>query len=167
MLIADAGFSAYQNTIATSRKLATGKNDLVQRFVDASLEGWAQYLQGGPAIRAANALIKQQNPDQDRRAHRLRHQGSERARHRSFRRRAHGGVGAMSDARWKDFYHDSMTDVDVVPKGLDVRQAYTLEFVGKGIGGKAGGRDGRNVQGDGSEQGMLRDLVKKFVRNPS
>ena len=41
----------------------------------------------------------------------------------------------MSDARWKNFY-DSMTDVDVLPKGLDVRQAYTLEFVNKGIGRK-------------------------------
>ena len=39
----------------------------------------------------------------------------------------------MSDARWKSFY-DSMTDVDVLPKGLDVAKAYTLEFVNKGIG---------------------------------
>ena len=39
----------------------------------------------------------------------------------------------MSDARWKGFY-DLMVDVDVLPKGLDVRQAYTLEFVNKGIG---------------------------------
>ena len=29
-----------------------------------------------------------------------------------------------------------MADVDVLPKGLDVRQAYTLEFVNKGIGRK-------------------------------
>ena len=36
----------------------------MQRFVDATLEGWAQYLQGGPAIEAANTLIKQHNPDQ-------------------------------------------------------------------------------------------------------
>ena len=44
-----------------------------------------------------------------------------------------GGIGAMSDARWKSFY-DSMTDVDVLPKGLDVTKAYTLDFVNKGIG---------------------------------
>ena len=43
------------------------------------------------------------------------------------------GIGAMSDARWRGFY-DSMTDVEVMPKGLDVRQAYTLEFVNKGVG---------------------------------
>jgi len=38
LLIADAGFSAYQTTIAISRKMAAEKKDLVQRFVDASLE---------------------------------------------------------------------------------------------------------------------------------
>ena len=85
LLIADAGFSAYQTTIAISRKLATEKKDLVQRFVDATLEGWAQYLKGGPAIEAANALIKQAQPGADRRPHRLRHQGAERARHRACR----------------------------------------------------------------------------------
>ena len=135
MLIADAGFSAYQTTIATSRALATGKKDVVQRFVDASLEGWAQYLQGGPAIEAANALIKQQNPDQtDARIGYAVKVLNERGIVHSGDALA-GGVGAMSDARWKDFY-GSMTDVDVLPKGLDVRQAYTLEFVNKGIGRK-------------------------------
>jgi NitT/TauT family transport system substrate-binding protein len=44
-----------------------------------------------------------------------------------------GGIGAMSDARWKDFY-EQMVDVDVLPRGLDVRQAYSLDFVNKGIG---------------------------------
>ncbi len=44
-----------------------------------------------------------------------------------------GGIGAMSAARWKSFY-DLMVDVDVLPRGLDVTKAYTLEFVNKGIG---------------------------------
>src|SRR5262249_42967496 len=64
LLIADAGFSAYQTTIAISRKMASEKKDLVQRFVAATIEGWVQYLGGGPAIAAANALIKQANPEQ-------------------------------------------------------------------------------------------------------
>jgi NitT/TauT family transport system substrate-binding protein len=42
-----------------------------------------------------------------------------------------GGIGAMTEARWQGFYQ-SMVDVDVLPKGLDARQAYTLEFVNKG-----------------------------------
>ena len=62
-LIADAGFDNYQTTINISRKMAAEKKDVVQRFVDASLEGWAEYMKGGPAIEAANALIKKDNPD--------------------------------------------------------------------------------------------------------
>ena len=43
------------------------------------------------------------------------------------------GVGAMIDARWQAFYQ-SMVDVDVLPRGLDVGRAYTLDFVNKGVG---------------------------------
>jgi NitT/TauT family transport system substrate-binding protein len=133
LLIADAGFSAYQTTIAISRKMASEKKDLVQRFVNASLEGWAQYLKGGPAIEAANALIKQANPEQtdDRIAYAIKVM-NERGIVLSGDA-LKDGVGAMSDRRWKDFY-ESMVDVGVLPKNLDVSRAYTLEFVNKGIG---------------------------------
>ena len=133
MLIADAGFAAYQETIAISRKLATGKRELIQRFVDATLEGWAQYLKGGPETEAANALIKRDNPDQT----------DDRIRYAVKVMNERGivlsgdalssGIGAMSDRRWQDFYRQ-MADVDVFPKGLDVHRAYTLDFVNKGIG---------------------------------
>jgi len=131
LLIADAGFSAYQTTIAISRKLASEKREVIQRFVDATREGWAQYLEGGPAIEAANALIKRDNPEQtdDRIKHAVRELNA-----RGIVRSGDaltGGIGAMSDGRWADFY-TSMTDVDVLPAGLDVRQAYTLDFVNKG-----------------------------------
>jgi NitT/TauT family transport system substrate-binding protein len=133
LLIADAGFSAYQTTIAISRKLAAEKKELIQRFVDATLEGWAQYLKGGPAIEAANALIKRDNAEQtdDRILHAIKELNARGIVYSSDA--LSGGIGAMSDRRWADFYA-SMVDVDVLPKGLDVRQAYTLEFVNKGIG---------------------------------
>lgn len=133
LLIADAGFSAYQTTIAISRKLATEKRDLIQRFVDATLEGWAQYLKGGPAIEAANALIKKANPEQtDDRIQYAIKVLNERGIVMSGDALT-DGIGAMSDARWKSFY-ESMVEVDVLPRGLDVGRAYTLDFVNKGIG---------------------------------
>ena len=133
LLIADAGFSAYQSTIAISRKLATDKRDLVQRFVDATLRGWAQYLEGGPAIEAANALIKKANPEQtDDRIRYAIAVMNERGIVMSGDA-LQGGIGAMSDARWQAF-HQSMVDVGVLPGGLDVARAYTLDFVNKGIG---------------------------------
>lgn len=133
LLIADAGFSAYQTTIAISRKLAGEKRDLIQRFVDATLEGWAQYLKGGPAIEAANALIKKANPEQtdDRIEYAIKVM-NERGIVMSGDA-LQGGIGAMTDARWRGFYQ-SMVDVEVLPKGLDVARAYTLDFVNKGIG---------------------------------
>ncbi|MBS0524763.1 MAG: ABC transporter substrate-binding protein [Proteobacteria bacterium] len=133
LLIADAGFSAYQTTIAISKKLAREKKELIQRFVDATLEGWTQYLDGGPVTDAANALIKRDNPEQtDDRIHHAIKELNARGIVRSGDALS-GGIGAMSDARWQGFY-ESMVDVDVLPKGLDARQAYTLEFVNKGIG---------------------------------
>ena len=44
-----------------------------------------------------------------------------------------GGIGAMSDARWKSFYQ-TMSEAGAFPKGVDVAKAYSLEFVNKGIG---------------------------------
>ena len=133
LLIADAGFSAYQTTIAISRKMAAEKKDLVQRFVDASLEGWSQYLKGGPAIEAANARIKQANPEQtdDRIAYAIKVL-NERGIVLSGDALT-DGIGAMSDKRWQGFY-EQMAEVDVLPKGLDVARAYTLDFVNKGVG---------------------------------
>jgi NitT/TauT family transport system substrate-binding protein len=133
LLIADAGYTPYQATIAISRKMVEQKKDLVQRFVDATLEGWTQYLKGGPAIEGANALIKQNNPDQtdDRLAYAIKVL-NERGVVMSGDA-VKDGIGAMSAERWQSFY-DSMVAVGVLPPGLDVARTHTLEFVNKGIG---------------------------------
>src|SRR5215510_1638011 len=133
LLIADAGFSAYQTTIAISHKMASEKKDLVQRFVDASLEGWAQYLKGGPGIAAANALIKKANPDMadDKIAYAIKVMNQNGIVMSGDALAL--GIGAMTDARWSRFYK-SMADVGVLPGGIDPRKAYSLEFVNKGVG---------------------------------
>ena len=133
LLIADSGYQPYQNTIAISRRMVEEKKDLVQRFVNATLEGWAQYLKGGPAIEAANVMIKQQNPEQtdDRIAYAIKVL-NERGIVMSGDA-LQGGIGAMTNQRWKEFY-DSMVAVGVLPPGLDVSRTHTLEFVNKGIG---------------------------------
>src|SRR5215831_3901574 len=61
LLLADAGYSSYGSLIQTSEKLVREKPDVVQRFVNASIEGWYSYLYGDPA--PANALIKRDNPE--------------------------------------------------------------------------------------------------------
>jgi NitT/TauT family transport system substrate-binding protein len=131
LLLADAGYAGYGNIVTTSTKLVTENPDLVQRFIDASIEGWYSYLYGDPA--PANRLIKQDNPEM---SDALLNYGRDVMK-------MHGivdsgdalklGIGAMTDARWTEFYH-SMADVGVYPKGLDVTKAYTTRFVDKRVG---------------------------------
>ncbi|CAH0343149.1 ABC transporter substrate-binding protein [Rhizobium sp. CECT 9324] len=60
-LLADSGYKPYATTITVQQSLIDSNPDLVQRFVDASIEGWYSYLYGDNA--AANALIKTTNPE--------------------------------------------------------------------------------------------------------
>ncbi len=69
LLVADAGFQGYSSLIAASDKMIADKPDLVQRFVNASIQGCYDYLNGDPA--PANALIKKENPEMTRRPARI------------------------------------------------------------------------------------------------
>ncbi len=132
-LIADAGFENYNTTINISTKMASEKKDLVQRFVTASLEGWAAYMKNGPENAAANALIKKDNPDMtdEKIAYAIKVMNERGIVMSGDALKL--GVGAMTDARWASFYK-TMTEAGVFPAGLDVKKAYSLEFINKGIG---------------------------------
>jgi NitT/TauT family transport system substrate-binding protein len=130
-LLADQGFSTYSTLIETRRDLVEKKPDLVQRFVDASAIGWANYIYGDN--RAANALIKKHNPEMT----------DALLAYSVDKMRQYGivdsgdsirlGIGAMTDARIKDFF-DKMARSGVLKPDLDYRKAYTLQFVNKGVG---------------------------------
>ncbi|WP_428531343.1 ABC transporter substrate-binding protein [Rhodopila sp.] len=131
LLIADAGFKGYASLIATSDKKIEQQPDLVKRFVDASIEGWYSYLNGDPA--PGNALIKQANPEMNDalisygigtlKAHGILDSGDALT----------SGIGAMTDQRWAEFYQSTVA-AGVYPKGLDVKKAYTLQFVDHKVG---------------------------------
>ncbi len=130
-LLADQGFSAYSTLIETRRELVDKKPDLVQRFVDATIIGWYNYIYGdnGPA----NALIKKQNPEMTdallaycvsaMKKYGIVDSGDARTL----------GVGALTDARMKDFF-DKMARAGVTKPDLDYRKGYTLQFVDKKVG---------------------------------
>jgi NitT/TauT family transport system substrate-binding protein len=132
-LIADAGFDNYNTTINISRRMVDEKKDVVQRFITASLEGWAEYLKGGAAIEAANAQIRKDNPDMtdDKMAYALKVMNE-----RGIVKSGDAlklGIGAMTDERWKRFY-ETMTAAGAFPAGIDYKKAYSLEFINKGVG---------------------------------
>jgi NitT/TauT family transport system substrate-binding protein len=131
LLLADAGYGSYGALIETSEKLVRDKPDLVQRFVDASIEGWSSYLNGDPA--PGNALIKRDNPEmtdaliaygRDKmKAYGIVDSGEAKT----------NGIGAMSEARWRDFF-DTAAKAGLYPADMDFRKAYTLQFVNKKVG---------------------------------
>jgi NitT/TauT family transport system substrate-binding protein len=130
-LIADQGFNSYSTLIETRRDLVVEKPDLVQRFVDASIVGWMNYVYGDNT--AANALIKRHNPEMTDGllAYSL-------AKMKEYGIVDSGdtatlGVGAMTDARMKSFY-DKMVRAGVVKPSIAVDRAYTLQFVNKKVG---------------------------------
>jgi NitT/TauT family transport system substrate-binding protein len=130
-LLADAGYDTYSTTIETSWRLVEDSPDLVQRFVDASIEGWYSYLYGDPA--PANALIKADNPDMT----------DEQIAYSIAKLKEYGivdsreaeelGIGAMTDARWRNFFQFA-ADAGLYPQDLDLSRAYTLQLVNKGVG---------------------------------
>lgn len=130
-LLADQGFSTYSTLIETRRDLVDKKPDLVQRFVDASAIGWANYIYGDN--KAANDLIKKHNPEM---TDALLANSIEKMKQYGIVDSGDSiklGIGAMTDARIKDFF-DKMARSGVVKPDLDYRKAYTLQFVNKGVG---------------------------------
>ena len=133
LLLADAGYSSYGSLIQTSDKLVREQPDLVQRFVDASIEGWYSYLYGDPA--PANALIKRDNPEM---TDALLAYGIAKIKEYGIVDSGDAktnGIGAMTEARWQEFF-DSMANAGVYPKDLDFRKAFTVRFVNTKLGMK-------------------------------
>ena len=124
ILLADYGFDTYSTTIETRRDLVEQKPDLVQRFVDASIEGWATYLYGDAS--KGNAAIKARQPRHHRRAHRLLDgQNEANTASSTAATRSPSGIGAMTAARFQGFYA-THGEGGVVKPGLDISRAYTL-----------------------------------------
>ncbi|WP_424814570.1 ABC transporter substrate-binding protein [Roseococcus sp. YIM B11640] len=131
-LIADAGYENYQTTIDINRSFMEQKAEVVQRFVNASIEGWAEFMKGQD-IAAANRLIIRDNPEmtEDRIAYAIRVMNENGIVVSGDATTM--GIGAMTDARWQRFY-ETMRDAGVYPPGLDVKRAYDLRFVNKRVG---------------------------------
>jgi NitT/TauT family transport system substrate-binding protein len=130
-LLADQGFDTYSTTIETRTDLVAKNPKLVQRFIDASIIGWYNYLYGDN--RDANRLIKQANPEMtdDLIAHSV-------AAMKEYGIVDSGdalklGVGVLTEARVKSFL-DKMVKAGVVKGNVDWRRAVNTSFVGKKVG---------------------------------
>ncbi len=126
--LADYGYNPYNFTIETTQKMVAAKPDLVQRFVDASIEGWYSYF-ANPV--PGNVLIKKDNPEmtdaqiaysiKKLQEYEIVTQGDAKTL----------GIGAMTDQRWQSLFED-LVKVKVFKAETDYKKAYTLQFVNKG-----------------------------------
>jgi NitT/TauT family transport system substrate-binding protein len=131
ILLADYGFNSYSTLIEARRDLVDRKPDLVQRFVDASIIGWYNYIYGDNS--AGNALIKTMNLEMT----------DELLAYSVGKMKEYGivdsgdalknGIGAMNEERVTSFF-DKMVRAGVVKSDVDYRKSYTLRFVNKGVG---------------------------------
>lgn len=130
-LLADYGFDTYATTVETMRETIEKRPEVVKCFVDGSAKGWYNYLYGDN--KAANEMIKKDNPEIT----------DEQIAFSIEQMKKFGivdsgdteklGIGAMTDERMKSFY-DKMVAAKVLPEGIDIKKAYTLDFVNKGVG---------------------------------
>ncbi len=130
-LLPDYGYDSYSTTIEARAETIAKNPDLVQRFVDASIIGWYNYIYSDNA--RANAMIKRDNPEMT----------DGQIAYSIAKMKERGvidsgdaltlGVGVMTDARMRSFF-DKMAKAGVVPADLDYRRGYTLRFIGKKIG---------------------------------
>jgi NitT/TauT family transport system substrate-binding protein len=125
-LLADNGYPGYATMILASDSLIARKPAVVKAFVEATAQGWKDYLYGDP--KPADALIRKDNPEmtQD-----VLDQAREKLRSYAIVDGGDaktGGIGVMTDARWRTFF-DMAASQDVYPSTLDYKSAYTLQFV--------------------------------------
>jgi NitT/TauT family transport system substrate-binding protein len=128
-LLADNGYPGYANMVLAPQKWIDKNPGAVQAFVSATSKGWRDYLYGNPS--PANALIRKDNPEMSQgliadAIVKMRRYGIV-----SSGDGASGGIGAMSDTRWKLFF-DTMSGEKLYSASLPYRNAYDLRFVKAG-----------------------------------
>jgi NitT/TauT family transport system substrate-binding protein len=131
-LLADHGFSTYSTLIETRTETVKNNPELVQRFVDASIIGWVNFMYGDRS--AANALMMKDNPEIslaeiEASVVLMKQQGivdSGKAQNQ--------GIGAMSSARIQDFYQQMVKAGLYKANEVDLAKVATTEFVNKQTG---------------------------------
>ena len=133
-LLADHGFSTYSTLIEAREETVRARPELVQRFVDASIIGWVNYLYGDR--RAGDALILRDNPDM-----RPETIAGSVALMKELGIVDRGdaptlGIGALRPERVRDFL-DKMVRAGLYRPGeVDPARAVTTRFVNRGVGGE-------------------------------
>lgn len=131
-LLADHGFSTYSTLIEARTDTVKNNPDLVQRFVDASIIGWVNFMYGDRS--AANSLMMKDNPEIslaeiEASVALMKQQGIVDSGEAQTQ-----GIGAMNVARIQDFYDQMVRAGLYQAKDVDLSKVATTQFVNKTIG---------------------------------
>jgi NitT/TauT family transport system substrate-binding protein len=131
-LLADHGFSTYSTVIETRTDTVLKRPDLVQRFVDASIIGWVNYLYGDR--RATNVAMLHENPEIteaeiEASVALMKSEGIV-----DSGESLETGIGSMRDARIRDFYGQMVKAGLYRPGEVDLSKVATLRFVNRNVG---------------------------------
>ncbi len=131
-LLADHGWTTYSTTIEARTEMVQKNPDLVQRFVNASIEGWYNFLYGDRT--AAYSLIMKDNPEMT-----VEKLDKEMAQFEKLGIIDVGdaltkGIGALDMERVKAFHQLSIDSGIIEAGSVDIKKVATDQFVNKGHG---------------------------------
>ena len=131
-LLADQGWTTYSTTIEARTEMVEKNPDLVQRFVNASIEGWYNFLYGDRT--AAYDLIMKDNPEMTKEKLDKEMAQFENLGIIDVGEALTKGIGAMDMGRVKAF-HKLAIDAGIIEAGsVDINKVATDQFVNKGHG---------------------------------
>jgi NitT/TauT family transport system substrate-binding protein len=125
LMLSELGFNPYSSVLVTTGKLIEEQPELVQQMVDATREGWRNYLSDGEA---GNQAILAAN-EHGMTAEALQF-GAGVMRDLAMPEGASAeSIGQMSDERWQTL-HRQLVELELIdPKNVKVDECYTLQFL--------------------------------------
>ena len=128
LFLADYGYQNYATSVFGLRSYLDKNAKTVQAFLDATRKGYAACMAGDYA--AGMKMVLAMNPEHGEPLFHFKlKEMKDRGMVDGGDAAAHG-IGAMTDARWKDFF-DTMSAAGVYKANLDYKSAYTLDFMKK------------------------------------
>ncbi len=125
-LLSDYGYPSYGAMVLASQKIIDDQPMIVKKFVDASIEGWRQYIYEDPTL--GNELIMIENTEMKEdillqaikkiRSYNLISNEISQGRN----------IGLMTEKKWNDFF-TTMSRNGVYKKDLQWKNSFTLEFI--------------------------------------
>ena len=127
-LLSDYGYPSYGAMVISSNKIIENNPDVVRRFVEASIEGWEQYIYGDPSL--GNELILSVNNEMREDILLLAIKKIRYYELISDEISKGNNIGQMTNKQWEDFFK-IMSENGVYKTDLNWQESFTLEFIGK------------------------------------